>query len=105
MNGDGSSHTIKAAPMATPARRRSGHKDWDMPHTAWATTATAMTFKPCTTPEASQPAPLSTPNANRIRARADGAVKPTQAASAPSQPARRRPKAMPTWLLAGPGRN
>ena len=105
MKGEGSHHTIKAAPMATPPRKRSGHRDLDMPHTAWATTATAMTFSPCTTPELSHPAPLSAPSANRSRAAAEGIVNPSQAASAPSQPARCSPSAMPTWLLAGPGKN
>ena len=32
-----------------------------------------------------------------------GRVKPTQAAAAPAQPARRTPTRRPTWLLAGPG--
>jgi hypothetical protein len=35
--------------------------------------------------------------------RADGRVKPIQAAKAPGQPARRRPIKTLTWLLAGPG--
>ena len=36
---------------------------------------------------------------------ADGKVKPAHAASAPEYPPRDRPSAMPTWLLAGPGKN
>ena len=36
---------------------------------------------------------------------ADGVVKPSQAAKAPGRPARRMPRLIPTWLLAGPGRN
>jgi len=44
-------------------------------------------------------------NPTRTRAIADGRVKPSQAANAPRYPARERPMARPTWLLAGPGRN
>jgi hypothetical protein len=36
---------------------------------------------------------------------ADGSVNPSHAANAPATPARACPTAMPTWLLAGPGRN
>ena len=35
----------------------------------------------------------------------DGKVKPIQAANPPSRPPRMMPIPMPTWLLAGPGRN
>ena len=47
------------------------------------------------------------PSAARERSAptADGSVKPSQAASPPSIPARRVPIAMPSWLLAGPGRS
>ena len=43
--------------------------------------------------------------AKAISAMALGKVKPSQAAKHPTQPARISPKAMPTWLLAGPGKN
>jgi hypothetical protein len=36
---------------------------------------------------------------------ADGMVKPIQEAMPPSTPARMIPMPMPTWLLAGPGKN
>ena len=32
-----------------------------------------------------------------------GSVNPSHAANAPAQPARRRPTAIVSWLLAGPG--
>jgi hypothetical protein len=35
--------------------------------------------------------------------RALGSVNPSHAAAAPAQPARRRPTAIVSWLLAGPG--
>ena len=38
-------------------------------------------------------------------AAAEGSVKPIHASSPPNHPARMVPIAMPTWLLAGPGRN
>lgn len=43
--------------------------------------------------------------ANRINAIAEGKVKPAQAARAPEYPDRDNPMAIPTWLLAGPGKN
>ena len=52
-----------------------------------------------------QPAEMRQPRANNISAMAEGSVNASQAASMPVQPARFRPIAMPTWLLAGPGRN
>ena len=36
---------------------------------------------------------------------AEGMVKPSHAAIAPGRPPRRRPRAKPVWLLAGPGRD
>jgi hypothetical protein len=88
-----------------PARGRSAHSDFAIPHTAWATTATATTLSPWIAPTAAGPAIAPTPSAKAISSSADGSVKPTHAASAPSQPARPSPTAMPNWLLAGPGRN
>ena len=76
-----------------------------MPQSAWATTATAASSSPC-----SQFTPILGPTASRLIARitsstADGSVKPSHAARAPGRPPRPKPSAMPTWLLAGPGRN
>ncbi|MCY1535343.1 hypothetical protein D9M68_707440 [compost metagenome] len=102
---EGTASTNSAATMATPARNRSGHSDFAMPHTACATTATATTFSPCTAPDWARSAHCVTPAAKRMSATADGSVNPSHAASAPPQPARPSPSAMPTWLLAGPGRN
>ena len=76
-----------------------------MPHTAWAITATAATFSPCTTARPDTPPMRASPRPSRIMAMADGSVNASQAASMPAHPARFRPSAMPTWLLAGPGRN
>ncbi len=73
--------------------------------TACATTATATIFSPCSQAPRPASAQLATPYAKAIIASADGMVKPAQAASAPLSPARSMPIEMPTWLLAGPGRN
>ena len=94
-----------AARMASAARGRSGHNDLAIPQTACATMATATTLSPCTQPDWASPWYSAMPKANRISAIADGKVNPAQAASSPSQPARPNPSAIPTWLLAGPGRN
>ena len=64
-----------------------------------------LTVSNDTAPEVARSANRAMPNAKAISASAEGSVKPVQAASAPSQPARCMPSAMPTWLLAGPGRN
>jgi len=76
-----------------------------MPQTAWATTATATTFRPWIRPAPIGPSNAVAPKAKASRIRAEGKVKAVQAASAPSAPARRSPSAKPTWLEAGPGRN
>jgi hypothetical protein len=102
---DGSASVASAARIAMPARVRSGHSDFAMPQTACATIATATTFRPCTAPEAASDSYRAMPWANRISATADGSVKPSHAHSEPAHPARSMPSAMPTWLLAGPGRN
>ena len=76
-----------------------------MPSTAWATTATAAILSPCNRPlPSASPAP-ATLNANSTMAMAEGNVNPSQAAKPPAKPARKRPTPMPTWLLAGPGKN
>ena len=102
---EGSAKVRTAARIASPARGRSGHSDLAIPHTAWATTATAATFNPWTAPEAATSLQRVMPYANAISAMAEGSVKPIQAINAPGQPARNKPSPMPTWLLAGPGRN
>ena len=76
-----------------------------MAHTACATTATATTLRPCTQPAAASAGWADKVWANSSSAAAEGKVKPTHAASAPQSPARVMPSAMPSWLLAGPGRN
>ena len=104
-HGSRTSNTIAATTMARLARGLSGQRFTPMPHTAFATTATAATFSPF-----SQPAPLTSPicarpMANSVSAMAEGSVKPSQATKPPSTPARCMPTPKPTWLLAGPGRN
>ncbi len=96
--------TIEAS-TAIVARSRSGQSERAMPQTAWATTATATTLSPCSQPASAALANAPMPNANAMSARADGMVKPNQAAKPPRRRARAIPIAMPTWLLAGPGRN
>ena len=53
-DGEGAASTSSAAPTAKPARRRSGHSNLAMPHTARATTATATTSR---TAEGGEPQP------------------------------------------------
>ncbi len=102
---DGRAKASSAASTASARRGQSGQSERPIVHTACATIATATTFSPRTAPdEASAPA-CAMPSAKRIIAIAEGAVKPTQAAIAPRQPARSQPSAKPVWLLAGPGRN
>ena len=72
---------------------------------AWATTATATILRPCNQAARPVSAQLETPYAKAIMVSADGAVKPIQEQSPPLSPARRMPIEIPTWLLAGPGRN
>jgi hypothetical protein len=64
-------------------------------------------LKPCKTPKASgdSPPPSRNTNASPTSPSAEGSVKPTHAASAPSHPARRSPTSKPSWLDAGPGTN
>ena len=76
-----------------------------MPHTASATTATAAILRPRSQPDSATSPIAVTPYANRMSAAAEGSVKPSHAASPPGSPALRMPREMPTWLLAGPGRN
>ena len=76
-----------------------------MPHTAWATMATAVTLRPWMMPWLIGPSSAAAPKANATSTMAEGRVKAVQAAAAPQGPARINPRAKPTWLLAGPGRN
>ena len=96
--------TIEAR-IAIVARSRSGQSERAIPHTAWATTATATTLRPCNQPASAVLANAPIPKANAISANADGRVKPIQAASPPRRRARAMPIAILTWLLAGPGKN
>jgi hypothetical protein len=93
-----------AATTAMLARPRSGVSVRAMPQTAFATTATAATFKPWSQPASATPVASMT-TAKSTSANAEGSVKPTHESTPPSRPARIMPMAMPTWLLAGPGRN
>ena len=96
--------TAQATPIKA-TRPALVHRLRAMPHTAWATTATATTLSPCTSPAGKPAPPDEKPSPSAASTKAEGSVKPTQAASAPSQPLRIKPSAMPTWLLAGPGKN
>ena len=86
------------------ARARSGASARAIPQTAKATTATAATLSPCNQP-ASATSSTRRPYAKATSAMAEGNVNPSHAATPPSRPPRVMPMAMPTWLLAGPGRN
>ena len=94
-----------AVTTASVARGRSGVRLPAMPYTANATTATATTLSPRSQPPAASSPNAAMPYPNRISSAADGRVKPSHAATPPPMPARVMPTAMPTWLLAGPGRN
>ena len=97
--------TSRTAARAMPARCWSGHRLRAMPSTAWATTATAATFRPWIMPWLTGPSSRLALRAKATRMIAEGRVKAVQAAAAPQPPPRCRPMAKPTWLLAGPGRN
>ena len=92
----GHSSTVQAASVLIVMRARSVQRLRAMPHIACATTATATTFRPCRTPTGSAVPQLEMPTANAISTRAEGRVKPSQAASTPPNPARASPIAMPT---------
>ncbi len=76
-----------------------------MPHTAWATIATAVVFNPVSMPSPTGPENSAAPYANATISTAEGSVNATNAANAPRVPARCSPSPKPTWLEAGPGRN
>ena len=100
----GTTRSAHAAPIAIAARNLPEARPGAMPQSAFATTATAATFSPCSQP-ASATSNVARPYANSTIASAEGSVKPIHARRPPSHPARIVPIAMPTWLLAGPGRN
>ena len=91
---------------AMAARSRSGVRLLAMPQIACATTATATSLSPCSTPSANGPVKMVAPSAKENRMIADGMVKANQAANPSSRPLpRKMPSVNPTWLDAGPGRN
>jgi len=95
-NGVGAASTAAAASTASVTRDGSGHRARAMPHTAWATTATATTFRPCSRPPGMASRNATTPYPKAVNARADGRVKASQAANAPGRPALANPMPMPT---------
>ena len=101
----GSTSTRPAQIKANVALGRSGAMLRAMPHTALATTATATTFRPCNHPPADRASRAVITSAKRIMATAEGRVNPAQASNPPRMPRNEAPNAIPTWLLAGPGRN
>ena len=105
MPGQGASSSTPATAIAIARRVASGHSALLIVHTACATTATANTLRPISQPEFAVTPNCSRPRANAVISKAEGSVNPSQAISAPRRPARWNPRAMPTWLLAGPGRN
>ena len=102
-NGVAHARATAAATSATPRRGQSGVSVPAMTQTAWATTATAATFSPCTQPAPDRSVETAT-SPSTVKATADGSVNPSHAATPPAIPARRVPIAIPSWLLAGPGR-
>ncbi len=76
-----------------------------MPQTACATMATATILRPLSAPVPTGPEIAVAVSAKTTSTSAEGSVKAAKAASAPSQPARIKPKAKPTCDEAGPGRN
>ncbi len=67
--------TAQAASI-NAARPTVAHSPRAMPHTAWATTATATTLRPCTNPAGMPSPPAENPRPNNASAKADGSVKP-----------------------------
>ena len=98
-------NTTSVASTAMLARARSGQRARAIPHTAWATTATATTLSPWRAPSPAGPVMAPAPKAKSVSAMAEGKVNPAQAARPPARPPRDNPTANPTWLDAGPGRN
>ena len=103
--GVGRKSVMAAAPMAMAMRVRLGARERCMERTAWATMATATSSRPWRARKAMGPVKRLWPKAKANMSSAEGRVKPSQAASPPGSPPRRRPRAKPVWLLAGPGRD
>ncbi|MNZ87089.1 hypothetical protein D3C78_1059380 [compost metagenome] len=80
---DGTRSTKQVTATMMVIRGVSGQRLRAIPHTACATTATATTFNPCSTPNGITFPSLAIPSAKRINATADGSVKPAHAANAP----------------------
>jgi hypothetical protein len=77
--------TIATAASAIAARARSGVRLLAMPQIACATTATATSFRPWSTPSAKGPVNAVAPSAKAKRMRADGMVKANHAANPAKQ--------------------
>jgi hypothetical protein len=102
--GDPQTSVSAAATSATIRRGQSGVRLRAISTTACATTATAASLSPRAQPASARSIDVVT-SPNTSKAMADGKVNPIQAANPPARPARRVPIAMPSWLLAGPGRS
>ncbi len=102
--GVAQANATAAATSATIRRGQSGARLRPIAQTACATTASAASLRPWTHP-ASLRSVCAAKSPNMVIKIADGNVKPIQAASPPGMPARRVPIAIPSWLLAGPGRD
>ncbi len=103
-NGVVHSSATAAAATATARLGQSGVSVPAIVQTACATTATAASLRPWTQPAVDRSTEVAT-SPSAVSASADGRVNPSQATIPPGIPARRVPMAIPSWLLAGPGRN
>ncbi len=104
--GDGAIRTTGVAAAAIRSRGRSGVRRRAIRYTAWATMATAATSSPWMAPAIGPVSGTRASAATRpsmVMISALGRVNPSHAAAAPAQPARSRPTAIVSWLLAGPG--
>ncbi len=94
-----------ATAAATTARSRLGQSGVSVRainQTAWATTATAASFRPWTQPAAGEVRPYGE-QAERRQGDGRRQGEPDPRGDPPAIPARRVPIAIPSWLLAGPG--
>ena len=101
-SADGTASARIAAPTAIVARSRSGHRLRAIPHTAWATTATATIFSPCSHGRMREIAEGGHAIAESDHRHGRGQREPEPGGERPGRPARRMPIVIPTWLLAGP---
>jgi undecaprenyl-diphosphatase len=83
---------MAAATKHSETLARSVQSFLPMPQTAWATTATAASFNPCSQPASWRSPKEATPSAKPSIKSADGSVKQQEATSAPSSPARSMPR-------------